>query len=400
MTSEIKVNTIKKNSGSTITIGEAGNSIVNNGLNVTPQGTSSSPITFTVTVATKTSANVYNGQGDSDAYFINGTEAPSFFIDGNVVSSYQYVYRFDQSDNSNTGHPLRFYLDDGKTQIYSTNVATNGTPGQAGAYTQITVGGNTPNVLYYQSSSNSFMGNRIFNPAARTLNTGGAGLYLPTGTGSANQFIGYGSVSNGISELAWATPPGETKPTISSISPTVITNDATNVTINGSNYLSVPIVEAINSTGAITAANSITFNSASQLVANFTLATDGTYFLRIENNDGNAVRSGSALLTVSDVPAWTTAAGSLGTVDSGGSISFTVAATDATSYAVTSGSMPGGASLNASTGAITGTESGSTGTTTYNFTITATDAQAQTAARAFSITVNHGIQNAMRFDGN
>ena len=190
---------------------------------------------------------------------------------------------------------------------------------------------------------------------------------------------------------------GETKPTISSISPTVITNDATNVTINGSNYVSVPIVEAINSTGVITSANSITFNSASQLVANFTLATDGTYFLRIENNDGNAVRSGTAILTVSDVPAWTTAAGSLGTVANGGSISFTVAATDATSYAVTSGSMPGGASLNASTGAITGTETGSTGTTTYNFTIRATDAQAQTADRAFSITVSHGIENSARF---
>tara|TARA_R100000234_G_C4972557_1_gene166936 strand:+ start:106 stop:852 length:747 start_codon:yes stop_codon:yes gene_type:complete len=188
------------------------------------------------------------------------------------------------------------------------------------------------------------------------------------------------------------------KPTISSISPTVITNDATNVTINGSNYVSVPIVEAINSTGVITSANSITFTSASQLVANFTLATDGTYFIRIENNDGNAVRSGSAILTVSDVPAWTTAAGSLGNVDAAGSISFTVAATDATSYAVTSGSMPGGASLNASTGAITGTESGSTATTTYNFTITATDAQGQTAARAFSITVNHGISNSVRMD--
>ena len=191
---------------------------------------------------------------------------------------------------------------------------------------------------------------------------------------------------------------GETKPTISSISPTVITNDATNVTINGSNFISVPIVEAINSTGAITAANSITFNSSSQLVANFTLTTDGTYFIRIENNDGNAVRSGSALLTVSDAPAWQTAAGSLGNVNNGGSISFTVTATDATSYAVTSGSMPGGASLNPSTGAITGTESGSTATTTYNFTITATDAQGQTAARAFSITVLHGIANSMRFD--
>ena len=192
---------------------------------------------------------------------------------------------------------------------------------------------------------------------------------------------------------------GETKPTISSISPTVITNDATNVTINGSNYVSVPIVEAINSTGAITAANSITFTSAAQLVANFTLATDGTYFIRIENNDGNAVRSGSALLTVSDVPAWQTSAGSLGTINSGGTINFTVSATDATSYAITSGALPGGGSLNTSTGAITGTENAATQTTTYNFTITATDAQAQTAARAFSITVSAGISNSFRMDG-
>ena len=192
---------------------------------------------------------------------------------------------------------------------------------------------------------------------------------------------------------------GETKPTISSISPTVITNDATNVTINGSNYISVPIVEAINSTGGITAANSITFNSSAQLVANFTLATDGTYFIRIENNDGNAVRSGSALLTVSDVPAWQTSAGSLGTINAGGTINFTVSATDATSYAITSGALPGGGSLNPSTGAITGAENAASQTTTYNFTITATDAQSQTAARAFAITVSAGIQNSMRMDG-
>ena len=54
--------------------------------------------------------------------------------------------------------------------------------------------------------------------------------------------------------------------------------------------------------------------------------------------------------------------------------------------------------MNTSTGAITGTESGATQDTTYNFTITATDAEAQTANRAFSIAVNVGISNAMRFD--
>ena len=81
MVSTLKVNTLKKQSGSSITIGESGDSIVNNALDVTPQGTSANPITFTVTVAAKTSANVYNGAGSSNTYFINGTEAPSFFIE-------------------------------------------------------------------------------------------------------------------------------------------------------------------------------------------------------------------------------------------------------------------------------------------------------------------------------
>ena len=39
---------------------------------------------------------------------------------------------------------------------------------------------------------------------------------------------------------------------------------------------------------------------------------------------------------------------------------------------------------------MTGTESGSTQTTTYSFTIRATDAEGQTADRAFTITVSHG----------
>jgi hypothetical protein len=398
MVSTLKVNTIKKHSATSITLGESGDSIVNNALNVTPQGTSANPVTFTVTVAAKTSANVYNGAGSSNAYFINGTEAPSFFIEGNVVASYEYFYKFDQSDASNSGHPLLFYLDDGKTQIYSTNVTTNGTPGQAGAYTQIKVGGIAPNILYYQCSSHSYMGNRIYNPGARTLNTGGAGLYLPTGTGNPGQFIGYGSVSNGISELAWGTVTSETKPTITSINPNVAENTQTQITITGTNFVNTPYVDAINSTGAITSADSVSFSSATTLVTNFTLPVDGTYFIRVENPDGNAVRSSTAILTVSDAPAWQTAAGSLGTVDAGGTINFTVNATNATAYSVQSGSLPGGASLNASTGAITGTESGATQDTTYNFTIRATDAEAQTADRAFSIAVSVGISNAMRFD--
>jgi len=401
MVSTLKVNTIKKQSGSLITVGDEGESIVNNALNVTPQGTSANPITFTVTVAAKTSANVYNGAGSSNAYFINGTEAPSFFIEGNESSSYEYYYKFDQSDASNGnggGHPLRFYLDAARTQIFSTNVTTNGTPGQAGAYTQIKVGGYTPNVLYYQCSNHAFMGNKLINPATKTLSLSGAAITLPTGTGNPNQFIGYSSSSAGVTATTWSTVIGETKPTITGISPNVAENTQTAITITGTNFVNTPYVDAINSTGAITSADSVSFTSATTLVTNFTLPVDGTYFIRVENPDGNAVRSGTAILTVSDAPAWQTAAGSLGSVDAGGTISFTVNATNATAYAVQSGSLPGGASLNTSTGAITGTESGATQDTTYNFTIRATDAQAQTADRAFSIAVNVGISNAMRFD--
>ena len=405
MVSTLKVNTIKKQSGSSITVGESGDSVVNNALDVTPQGTSANPITFTVTVAAKTSANVYNGAGSSNAYYINGTEAPSFFIEGNESSSYEYYYKFDQSDASNGnggGHPLRFYLDAAKTQIFSTNVTTNGTPGQAGAYTQIKVGGYTPNVLYYQCSNHGFMGNKLINPATKTLSLSGAAITLPTGTGTANQFIGYSSSSAGVTTTTWATA-GETKPTIGSISPNVIDNTQTQITITGTNFVNGAYVDAINSTGAITTADSVAFTNATTLVTNFTLSVDGTYFIRVENPDGNAVRSGTALLTVSDAPAWQTAAGSLGSFAAGSNVgTITITATDAVSFAVTSGSLPGGLTLNtaATNATITGTESGATSATTYNFTVTATDAQGQTAARAFSIAITVGQQYSMRFDGN
>jgi len=210
------------------------------------------------------------------------------------------------------------------------------------------------------------------------------------------------TINSSAVSLGGSTTVGETKPTVTGISPSVITNDATNITITGTNFVSVPTVEAISSTGAITRANSVTFSSATSIVANFTLATDGTYFIRVENNDGLAVRTGSALLTVSDLPAWTTSAGSLGTFANGASFgTINLTATDSTSMSKTSGTFPGGMTLNSGgsgTSTLTGTESGATSETTYNFTIRATDAQGQTADRAFSITITVGINNSGQFN--
>jgi len=110
---------------------------------------------FTITVDAKTSAHIYQGTGSGNGYLLNNKVAP--FINLKVGNT----YRFDQSDSTNSGHPLRFYYDAGKTTQYSTGVTTNGTPGSSGAYTEIVVSETTPNILYYQCSSHAYMGSRI-----------------------------------------------------------------------------------------------------------------------------------------------------------------------------------------------------------------------------------------------
>ena len=200
-----------------------------------------------------------------------------------------------------------------------------------------------------------------------------------------------------------------TLPTITSISPDTIDNTASDIVITGTNYVITPNVEIINTTGSITFPNSVTRDSATQLTINATLPTDGTYFIRIENPDGGAVRSSTALLTVSDAPTWTTAAGSLGDVAAGSSVSLSVAGTsDSTvAYSETTAVLTSNTdtpnstmnlTLNSSTGAITGTAPEPTAEKVYNFTLRLTDSESQTTDRAFSINVTTGINNGGQFN--
>ena len=121
--------------------------------------------TFTVTVATKTAAHRYNGSGSSNGYVIDSKEAPFLTLTPGRT------YKFDQSHSSNTGHPLRFYLESNKTTAYTTNVTVNGTAGQSGAYVQIVIGDTTPMVIHYQCSSHSLMGNAIQTNSATATGT-------------------------------------------------------------------------------------------------------------------------------------------------------------------------------------------------------------------------------------
>ena len=193
-------------------------------------------------------------------------------------------------------------------------------------------------------------------------------------------------------------------PTVTAIRELIPPDTLTAVTITGTNFESnstvVPKVEAISSAGAVTSASAVTKNSSTSITASFNLAL-GDYRVRVANPDGVAGSSTNAILQSSTSPSWTTSAGSLGTVLNGGSVNFTVAATSdsAVTYAKTSGTFPGGVTLNTSTGVISGTESGSTATTTYTFEITPTDAESQVGpAREFTISVTHGGQGGGQFN--
>jgi len=200
-----------------------------------------------------------------------------------------------------------------------------------------------------------------------------------------------------------------TFPTITSTSIFVEPDTNSAVTINGTNFISVPIVEAINdSTGQIYRAVAVTWTNSTTLSATFNIP-NADYYVRVENNDGYAVRSSTAILSASSAPTWSTASGSIGTVSAGSAVSLSVSATsdstvaysETTAVLTSDSDTPNSTmnlSLNSSTGAITGTAPEPTSDTTYNFTLRATDDESQTADRNFSITVSVGINNGGQFN--
>jgi len=109
-----------------------------------------STVTLAVTVSSK-SDHRYQSTPTS-AYYIDGVEAPFLTLTPGRT------YRFDQSDGSNSGHRLRFYLESNKTTEYTTNVTISGSLGSDG-YTEIVVTDETPIVLHYQCESHEYMGN-------------------------------------------------------------------------------------------------------------------------------------------------------------------------------------------------------------------------------------------------
>ena len=104
---------------------------------------------ISVVVASKTNDHRYKDQGSGNGYVLDGIEAPVLTL----TPGRTYKFNLSSSDMSN--HPFRFYLDEGKTVQYTTNVTTTATSAQ------ITITDDTPNILHYQCASHGYMGNAL-----------------------------------------------------------------------------------------------------------------------------------------------------------------------------------------------------------------------------------------------
>jgi len=131
------------------------------GSNMTITQTSGTDITFAAADEINEIIVTVQSVGGSNKYFIDGAQQISLELVAGIT------YRLDQSDSSNSTHPLRFSTNPNNSPSapYTTGVTAVGTPGSAGAYTQIILEQDTPK-LYYYCTNHSGMGGEVIDPRA------------------------------------------------------------------------------------------------------------------------------------------------------------------------------------------------------------------------------------------
>lgn len=174
-----------------------------------------------------------------------------YHIDGantaDIVVTVGVTYIFDQSHSSNSNHPFRFSTTRHGTHAggstYTTGVTTSGTPGQAGAFTQLVVSASTPTYLYYYCTNHSGMGGistvikestvktglRISKPGFNVETAREKNLLLNTQTGRSGQIYAGGTDASAsgtelTSGFNFLTATGSTKANLGYI-PLVLTRE-------------------------------------------------------------------------------------------------------------------------------------------------------------------------------
>jgi hypothetical protein len=93
------------------------------------------------------------------AFTVDGVAQPDINLDKSDTT----IYRFYQSDISNTEHlfQLSYSSDNIGNNTISSGVRYIGTPGTENSYTELTVIANTPDTIYYYSNTSGSMGASI-----------------------------------------------------------------------------------------------------------------------------------------------------------------------------------------------------------------------------------------------
>lgn len=131
----------------------------------------------------------------------------------NIALTIGKTYIFDQSDSSNSNHPLRFSTTSNGTHAsgseYTTGVTTTGTPGSSGAQTQIVVTASTTSPLYYYCTNHSGMGGNIITtslPYTRQTDQVTYNVPVTMPSNATNENMTFSGSGTTLYTLTWATP--------------------------------------------------------------------------------------------------------------------------------------------------------------------------------------------------
>lgn len=222
--------------------------------------------TFTVTVS---------NPGSGNKYYLDGV------LQATVSLAYGATYRFDQSDSSNAGHPLRFSTTSdgshGGGSAYVPGITVVGTPGSSGAYTEFFVTEvGPPSTMYYYCTQHSGMGG-----AANLTSNSWGGLSWGNGTWGDQGHIDFSatgqSLTSSIGTLQSVTGNSIVQPSgqqLSSSQGSAVGGTSAAVSVTG-NLESLGVGQAVVGIGAVTSGISMTSSIGAATVDETTLTGEG-----------------------------------------------------------------------------------------------------------------------------